>query len=478
MTYRKAKSGLYGIAFLLFVAHSLSISAQSTSSAQAFTIEEAVQFALSNNKNIQNARFDEYIAQASVNELLSVGLPQLTGSADLNYYVQLPTSILPGSFNPKIDPNTGQTIIDPETGLPVPGDPLEVQFGFPWQSTAGFSLQQLVFDGTYFIGVKAAKTFVELSEKNTLRTQEDIALSVTKAYYQALIAEEQLNLIQANIDRLEKLYTETKILNETGFAEKIDVDRLQITYTNLEIEKSKMERYLVLSKDMLKFQMGMPVADEISLSEKISDYIDVNEANELATAFDPANRIEYSILETQLKLENYNLRRYKAGYYPSLFAFGSYQWNAQRNEFNFLSKEDKWFPISVVGLQLNVPIFDGFKKKNQIQQSRLAIRKIENNFDILTQSINLELKSARSGVLNSQNNLEVYQKNKELAERVFNVANVKYKEGVGSSLEINDAEAQLKQASSNYLTGIFEYLMAKVELQKAKGEFSKYHTTE
>ena len=441
-----------------------------------YSLEECIQYALKNNKTLQNARFDEYIAAASVKEILSSGYPQINGSGDLQYFASLPTSILPGIFNPQVDPVTGQPIVDPETGQPVPGDPLEVRFGFPWQSTLGIQVNQLIADGTFFIGLKAARTFVELSEVNTSRSQEEVALAVSQAYYQALIAEEQLNLIDANIERLKTLYTETKALNEAGFVEKIDVDRLSISYNNLKLEKAKIERFVDLSKSMLKFQMGMPIEEDISFNETPQDLMETPNMQLVLDDFNPINRIEFSLLATQKKLENYNLRRYKAGYMPSLYGFGATQLNAQRNEFNLFSTDERWFPIVLVGLQLNVPIFDGFRKHNQIQQSKLAIKKLENQEEILKQSISLEIQSAITNLNNSLQTLEASEKNLELAKEVYKVSQIKYKEGVGSSLELNDAETQLKQAESTYLSGMFEYLMAKLELQKAKGEFSKYHT--
>ncbi|MCB0836343.1 MAG: TolC family protein [Bacteroidetes bacterium] len=473
--YRYTRSFLLLTILAFLLSKSQFVKAQGNSATE-FTLEDCIQYALQNNKTLQNARFDEYIADASVKEIISSGYPQINGSADLQYFASLPTSILPGIFNPKVDPVTGDPIIDPETGQPVPGDPLEVKFGFPWQSTAGIQLNQLIFDGTFFIGLQAAKTFVELSEVNTSRSQEEVALAVSKAYYQALISEEQLNLIDANIERLKTLYTETQSLNEAGFVEKIDVDRLNISYNNLKLEKSKVERFVELSKSMLKFQMGMPISEPISFSEKARELMETPNMEIVLDDFDPNNRIEFTLLSTRLKLENYNLRRYRAGYMPSLYGFTSMQWNAQRDEFNLFSTNEKWFPIAVMGLQLNIPIFDGFRKHQQIQQSKLAIRKIENEEIILQQSVSLEIQSAVTNLNNSLETLNAAEKNVELAREVYRVSQIKYKEGVGSSLELNDAETQLKQAESSQLSGMFEYLMAKLELQKAKGEFSKYHT--
>ncbi|GAB4419144.1 MAG: TolC family protein [Bacteroidia bacterium] len=429
------------------------------------TLEESIVYALEHNRNIQNARFDQYIADQRVRETIASGYPQISGSADMQYFVALPTTILPGDFNPVQDPVTGEI---------RPGDPLEVKFGFPWQSTAGVNVNQLLFDGTFFIGLKAARTFVDLSRLAADRTEEETILAVTKAYYQSLIAKEQQQLVQANIARIRRLYSETQALYEAGFAEKIDADRLHINLTNLELEDQKIRRYADMSLDLLKFQMGMPIATAIVLDATMQDLTEAPNMMLSFDGFDLRMRTEYQLLQTQEQLEKYNTQRIRAGYLPSLYAFSSFQVNAQRDSFDFFSADQRWFPISVVGLQLSIPIFDGFRKQAQMAQSQLELRKIQNQYALLESSIQLELKTAHLNLLNAYNSLEANRSNVALAREVAEVSQIKYKEGVGSSLEVNDAETQLKLSETNYLNSLFEYLMARADLSKAKGEFAHY----
>ena len=432
-------------------------------------LEGCIAYALDHNHTVQNARFDVYIAQAQVKEVMASGYPQVNGSVDVQYFPSLPTTILPGDFNPVVDPVTGET---------RPGEPLEVRFGFPWQSTAGFGLNQLIFDGTFFIGLKGARTFEELSERAADRTREETALAVSRAYYQALMATEQLALVDANLARVRKLFTETRALNEAGFAEKIDVDRLQINLTNLELEREKVRRFTGLSRQLLKFQMGMPVQQGLKLQGSVTDLEETPPTPLALGDLDPANRIEYQMLQTQERLEQYNTQRIRAGYMPSLYGFGNFQVNAQRDAFDFFDPNERWFPIVVVGLQLNVPIFDGFRKRAQVQQSQLELRKIRNQYDQFTQSMQVEVLSAHHQLLDAYDALQATEANAALAQRVFEVAEIKYKEGVGSSLEVNEAESQLKQAEVNRLSSLYQYLMAQLELQKAQGAFSRYHGEE
>ncbi|RMG59258.1 MAG: TolC family protein [Bacteroidetes bacterium] len=432
-------------------------------------LEACIAYALDHNPTVQNARFDTYIAQAQVKEVMASGYPQVNGTVDLQYFPSLPTTILPGDFNPVVDPVTGET---------RPGDPLEVRFGFPWQSTAGIGINQLFFDGTFFIGLKGARTYEELSIRAADRTREETALAVSQAYFQALMAKEQLALIDANLLRVRKLFTETRALNEAGFAEKIDVDRLQINLTNLELEREKIDRFVVLARTLLKFQMGMPVDQPLALKGSVSELAEAPAPPLSLGDLDPTNRVEYRLLQTQERIEQYNTQRIRAGYLPSLYGFSNMQVNAQRDAFDFFDTNQKWFPIVVMGFQLNVPIFDGFRKRAQVQQSQLELRKIRNQFDQFALSMQVEVQTAYHKMQDAYNTVQATQANVELARRVYEVAEIKYREGVGSSLEINDAESQLKQAEANYLNGMYQYLMAELELQKARGEFSRYHQEE
>ncbi|MEO0897521.1 MAG: TolC family protein [Bacteroidota bacterium] len=444
-------------------------------------LDACIQYALDNHINIKNAKLDEYSADGRVKEILASGLPQVNISADLQYFLELPTQILPGSFSPQQDivfidgKPYPLTALDPETFQPLPGEPIEAQFGQPWQSTAGASLSQLVFDGTYFLGVKAAKSFVTVSQLDTKRTKEETAFNVTKAYYQALVISERLNQLDANINRLEKLFNETSVLNKEGFVERIDVDRLTINLNNLKLEKDKLERLGKTSLNLLKFQMGMELGNDLVLTDDVNSFTKQPYSEITDRKFDPENRTEFRQLVLGTELQRLQLKSVQVGYYPSLFLFGSYQFNAQRDEFDFFDSNQRWFPISVVGLQLNVPVFDGFRKKAQAQQSKVSIKKMENQQVFLRQSFRLEYENNKTNLQNAYTSLEAYEKNVELAKRVYDVANIKYKEGVGSSLEVNDAESQLKEAESNYLSGLLEYLLYQADYQKSMGDFSQYH---
>ncbi|WNJ19179.1 TolC family protein [Pontibacter sp. G13] len=446
------------LAVILIVGITASVGARAQDVMQ-FSLEEAIQYALSNNYELKSTRFEEYKARAQANEILSAGYPQINAKGDMTYYVKIPTSLIPAAA-------FGGTAEDP---------PIEVQFGQPWNITGGFEASQLIFDGTFFIGIKGSRVFVELSELETNRSEEDAALTVSKAYLQVLITQENLKLLDANIERLQKLYAETTALNEAGFAEKIDVDRLKINLTNLELERANGARLAQTSLDLLKFQMGIDIHQAVLLTESLEDYAAIPDNLVEVPYVDPTTRIEYSVLETNRKLQLINKKRFQAGYWPTIYGFGAYQWNAQRNEFNFFDGKQPWFPVGTVGLNVSIPIFDGFRKKSQVDQVRYTLNQIDTQMEMLEQSIQLEVKNTHANMIVAYNNLQSLKRNRDLAQEVFDVADTKYKEGVGSSLELNDAESALKEADTNYLRAQFEYLLSRLELSKARGEFARYH---
>lgn len=439
------------------------------------SLDDCIAYALENNDNIKNAQLDMQIADAQVKEIMAAGYPQVNINADASYYAKLAQFFLPQPQQELIVVD-GQplpylaTAFDFETGQPKIGDPQAIVFGFPWQANATARLNQLVFDGTFFLGLKAARTFVEVSNKQINAEAEDVAAQVSKAYYSALIARENLKILDANIERTENMYLDTKALNEEGFTEKIDVERLEISLNNLRLEKIKSERFAEMTLDLLKFQMGMNINEELILPAVTPSLNAENPASLELEAFNPNNRIELQILNSQAELEGFNERRYRMGYVPTLYAVGNYQMSAQWEEFDAFQTYD----VAAVGLNLSIPVFDGFRKKNQIEQSKLRQLQIANSRAMLQNSFNMEAKNAKAQLSNAFTSLEAYEKNVELAQKVYDVSQEKYKEGVGSSLEVNNADTQLKQAQTNYLNGLFDYLTAKVEYQKATGAFSQY----
>lgn len=418
----------------------------------SFSLKQAVDYALQNQNNVKNALIEEQIARAKVNEITGMGLPQINSSFDVKDFLEIPTSLIPAEV----------------FGGPA-GSYAAVKFGTQYQATAGLDASQLLFSGDYFLGLKATKTFVEISKKSTERTKIEATATVSKAYYTVLVNQERMKLMDANVARIKKALDDTKTLYENGFVEKIDYDRIFVAYNNLLVEKEKVERLLNLGMYFLKYQMGMPINTNLTLTDKIDDVkFDVTE-NISAEKFDYSKRAEFKLVETQQTLAKLDLRRNKFAYLPNAFAYGSLSANAFRNEFDIFQTSKPWYPIALVGAKVTMPIFTSGQRHFKIQQAKLKFQQAENNLDFMKQSIDLEIVSATTSLQNASKSLETQRKNIGIAEDVYRVTKLKQEQGVGSTLEMMTAETALKEAQTNYYNALFDALVAKIDFDKATG---------
>jgi len=425
------------------------VRAQLTDTVAHFSLQEAIEYAQRNQSSIQNAKIDEEIASNTVKQTIGIGLPQVNGSVNFQDFLKVPTNLVPGEI-------FGQ-----------PGKLLPVQFGVKYQSSLGLELNQLLFDGTYLVGLQASKTYKELSSKSLKRSRIETAVAVTKAYYSVLVSNEQLNLLDANMLRLKKSLDDTKALYKNGFVEKIDVDRLTVLNNNLETERENVIRLLDLNVNLLKFQMGMSIQSKLTLKDSIAG-LQVVQTFAVSDTSAYKNRIEYSLLETQKKLNELDLKRYKSQFLPSLSAFGNTSQNLLANSFGSLF--DRSFPTTIIGFRLSVPLISGGIKLYQVRNAKLEILKTQNNLINLKNGISLEVEQAQTTYRNGLKSLENQNRNMELAQEVLRVTKIKYEQGVGSSIEVTTAETALKEAQNNYINALYDLLINKVNMDKALGK--------
>ena len=421
-----------------------------------FSLEQAVDYAIKHSLNIKNAQLDALSAEARIGEIRAAGLPQLSAAVSVTNNIIIPRFFLPANA---FDPTA-----------PADAPPAAVEFGIPWQGSASANLNQLIFNGSYFIGLKAAATYRELAQKSTTSSKVQVAESVTKAYYSAQVAEERAKLLDLNISRVDSLMRETKAMNESGFVELLDVNRLEVQINNLQTERQKVQNLIELSYALLKYQMGMPANEPIKLTDDINNVnVDALRSESANSDLSYENRIEYSLLNTQEKLAGLDLRNVRSGYLPSVSASVGYGYNAGYDKFSQLFT-DNWYNNMVLTVNLNIPIFDGFSKRYQINQKKIAIDKVKNSQTLLKQSIDLEANQAGINIKNAFATLETQKRNLTLAEEIVRVSKIKYKEGVGSNIEVINAESSLKEAQTNYFTALYDLMIAKVDLSRAKGE--------
>ncbi|HEX5003116.1 MAG TPA: TolC family protein [Bacteroidia bacterium] len=423
--------------------------AQSTG--YSFSLQQAIDYAIQNQVSIKNAELDRQISKSKVDELIGVGLPQINGKADINHFIEIPTSFVPGEF------------FGGSAGTYFP-----VQFGQPYTSSVGVSASQLLFDGSYVVGLQASKTYTELAVKNLSQSKIETAAAVSKAYYLVLVAQERLKQLESDVVRLKKLSDDTKAMYENGFVEKIDNDRVELNYNLVENARTNTQRFLENSYNILKYRMGMDLKTNLELTEKITDF-QFDPTLLKRDSVDYTARIEYSILQTQYRLSELDVKKNKFSRLPTFMLFGSYSANASRNEFNIFQSGYKWYPTAIVGASVSLPLFGGFQKYSQTTQAKLNQQKVENAFYLMEQGINLEYNNAITTLNNSIDKLKTQEKNRDLARDVTRVSKIKYDQGVGSNLEVVDAEASLREAETNYYTALLEAIIAKIDLDVALG---------
>ncbi len=443
----------------------------------AFTLDQCIEYALQNSIDAQNANLDQRIAAAKVKETIGLGLPQISANASVAHNPKLQR------FFTTYNPDGGFIDLSGVPGIQA-GDVVGAKNFFQLQSngTASATVNQLIFNGSYIVGLQASSTYKELAIKTANQTKEQIVQQVTKSYYGVLINKERTELFTNNISRVDSLLKNTKALNQNGFAEGIDVDRIQVTLNNLKTERDKFLKLNDLGLELLKFQMNYPMDQPITVLGNIQDVqVDTNLEN-YKLGWDYKLRPDYQVLETNKRLQELNVKNQYAGALPSINAFATLGYSTQSPNVNGLFKTnsdindeggvgpDKWYNFSQLGVSLNVPLFTGLQRNFKIQQEKLTLIKVENGFRSLKNGIDLDIKKSSIQFENALNTLTSQKENMELAAKVARVTRIKYEQGVGSNIEVVDAENSLRQAQTNYYSALFDAMIAKVDLDKAYGK--------
>jgi len=418
------------------------------------SLEESINYALEHNVDAKNARLEKMASKAIISENLARGLPQINGTFEFTHNMAIPIVFLPNA-GPFADPN-------------IESDVLPARFGVDFQSSLGARVDQMIFDGSFFVGLRAARTLNLLTEYDRIKTENDVIENIKKAYYTVLVNAERRVLIEANLSRIEILLNNTQALYESGFAEKLDVSRVRVQLNNIKSELERVHTATAISVELLKLQMGMPLHYSIALTENIRDF---NIGFELQSILDDdgIRRVEMDQLNTNLDLAKLDLKNNQVQYIPQLNAFFTYQRAGAALEFQNAFNRSNWFTAAFTGVTMNIPIFDGFSKRARIQQNRVQIKQIENQRIFLAENIETEKFQARANLQNSIQTLAVQEENKQLALEVYEMTKIKFEEGVGSNLEVVEADSALKEAETNYFSALYDTLIAKVDLEKALG---------
>jgi outer membrane protein TolC len=431
-------------------------------------LNEALEFAKTNNQMLKNSKLDELAAKKRVNEILAAGLPQVNGKAEFMHYFTIPTTALPDFISPVVYGNLVGYGLIPATSPAPPAGIVPAQFGVKNNLTVSATASQLIFDGSYLMGLKASNQFVNLSKLSTHQSEVELELNVKKAYYQVLLIDVTMDILNSNIKYLEKTTYDLTETANAGLMEKMDADRVKLQLSNLKLQRDRLSDGKIIAYTALKLQLGAEVKDSIVLSDNLKSMQTNSEGQQMdLAAGDYSKRIDAQILEQQRKLNLIDKQRWQYSYLPSIAAFAQVQKNTFASEVGDIGKT--WYNGALAGITLQMPIFDGLMKQAKIQQTKINDKKIENGKSLLNQAIEIERLNAKAKYQRAIQQLKIQEENVALAKDIMNKSNLKLKEGVGSSLELTSAQNDYLNSESNYLSTLYEILVAEAELKKAIG---------
>jgi outer membrane protein len=437
------------IIILMVMAHSgLLLAQQEGADTLYFTLDEAVAFAMENNLNAQNARLDVDAADQRVWETAATGLPQISASASYNYNINLPTTLIPDFAN------------DPTQKIPI-------QFGTKHNASAGVLGNQLLFSGEYIIGLQTARIFKEFTQRTRERTEQEVRQAVIENYYLVLLGESTLGLLEDNRDNVKQTYEETVQLYKSGFVEEIEADQLEVVLTDLQNSVLSMQRQIMATKNLLKYQMGVERERSIVLNDSLASLVAaIDYTAILGLDFSLEENIDYQILSDQERLAFMDLKLKRTDYMPTLSAFYSMDFAAQRDEFNFLDADQDWYRASMLGLSFNVPIFSSGFRRAGVAQKRIAYEQARNSKVFAAEGLQVEFQQYKYDFANAVEKYRSDKKNLDLSEKVVRVTNTKYVEGLASSLELTQVNNQYLTALTNYTSSMVEVLNAKIKIDQ------------
>lgn len=434
---------------ILLILLCTSVLAFSQQKSYSFTLEEAIQFALDSNYTALNARREIAKAIKKKWETTATGLPQIKGTVSYNNNLKQPVTLIPSEFF------WGE-----------PGTFSPVTFGTKQNANAVATLEQLIFDGSYLVGLQAAKAYLDYNENAHKKTQLEVRRGVINAYGSVLLAEELVAIFQSNKNTLEKNVYETRKIYENGLTEEENVEQLEITLLDVETNLKNAERALGIARQMFNVALGIDVNSNAALTETLDqltqqqiqlDFLDQN--------LTVAENIDYKIAYNLTEQRTLEMKLEKSKALPRLSAFVNYATQANSDSFTFFDSDQVWYQSSVLGLSLNVPIFSSGMRGARTQQAKIALEQSQTQLEETIQNLKLQFDSAKSNYQFSIESYENAKKNLDLAERIEHKNQIKFSEGLASSFDLRQAQTQLYTAQQQYFQSMLDVINAKTELE-------------
>lgn len=415
----------------------------------SLSLDQAIAYALEHNYSSINAERDIVDAQKQKWETIATGLPQINGAVSYQNQLKQPVSQIPAEFF------GGE-----------PGTYQEVVFGQAQSISATATLRQQIFDGSYIVGVQATKTFLEYSQNNKEKTELEVRKSVVEAYGNVLLARESIQISEKNKSTLEENLYETKRIYENGLGDEESVDQLQITLSTVDNQLKNARRMEEITLQMLNLVLGLPIETPTILTENLDDLTQKEiDLGLIDSEFNIENNVDYKMAANLNEQRFLELKLAKSRALPTLNAFINYGGNSFSNDFNFLDSGQQWFGSSILGVDLNIPIFSSLGRSASTQRAKIALEKAKTQFTEAQAQIRLQLESAKSDYILAIEQYGTSKENLELAERIENKNQVKYEEGLATSFELRQAQTQLYTSQQEYLQSMVDVINKKTALE-------------
>ncbi len=414
-----------------------------------FTLQKAINYALKHNYSAINADRNIKDAQYQKWQTIARGLPQIDGSISYQNQLKQPVSLIPG-----------------EIAGGEPGTFIPVVFGQKQQATASATLRQQIFDGSYIVGVQATKTFINYSANNKEKTALDVRKSVVEAYGNVLLAKESAKILEKNKAALEKNLFETRKIFENGLGDEESVEQLQITLSSVNSQLKNATRLKKITLQILNLVMGLDTEHPTKLTENL-DLLTENQIdiNLLETNLILEKNVDYKMALNLNEQRTLELKLEKSRALPTLNAFVNYGSSAYSNKFNFLNKDTQWFNSSILGFDLNIPIFSSLRRSASTQRAKIALEKAKTQKKEVEESLRLQWENAKSEYILAIEQYQTAKDNLGLAERIEKKNQIKYFEGIASSFELRQAQTQLYSTQQEYLQSMIDVINKKTALE-------------
>lgn len=454
----------------VFIFLAAAVSAQETT--RSLSLQEAIDYAIKNSYNAKAAENDIASAKKRVWETTTIGLPQIDAKVDYQNWIKQQVSLLPAAaFD-----NTSSVVetveqyfgITPNSTPTAPEGFLPLTFGTKQNLNATITLRQLLFDGSYLVGLQSARTFLKISQQAKEKTEQGVREAVINAYGNVLISEKSIEILENNKAILEKNLKEVKKIFENGLNEQEDVEQLEITLGNVNSQLNNVKRMKAIAYQMLNVTLGTPISTNLVLTDSLDSLTERNiNLSLISQSFDLNNHIDFKIAENDRESKRLLMRYEQSKALPTLSAFVNYGTTANSDSFSFFNSSQQWFNSSLLGVSLNIPIFSSFQRRSKTDQAKIALETADIRLEETKQKLNLQAERAKSEYQLSIENYETAKKNVSLAERIEKKQRIKFFEGISSSFDLMQAQNQLYTQQQTYIQSMLDVIAKKAALETA-----------